>query len=91
MPVEVGGGGVNWWLRFSCKPAKTFIWRMADRYTVVLLCNILLDAIDMANSNGACSVAGIGNSCVDVQKLLNLLYPAEYVVYVEGERPRVMK
>ena len=45
----------------------------------MLPCDILLAAIDVANSRRFSSVAGIGDSCVFSQKVVNLLHPAEYI------------
>jgi len=87
----VGAGEVNWWLRFLCRPDKTCLWGMAERYTLMLPCDMLLVAIDVVNSRRVSSVAGTGDSCDFAQKLVNLLHPAEYVFLVAGERPRVMK
>ena len=67
------------------------MWRMADRYTLMLPCDMLLAAIDVANSRRVSSVAGIGDSCVFSRKVVNLLHPAEYIFLVVGERPRVIK
>jgi len=64
---------------------------MTERYTLMLPCDMLLAAIDVANSRRVSSVTGIGYSCVFAQKLVNFFHPAEYVFLVVGERPRVMK
>ena len=52
-------------------------------------CEILLVANDETNSSSVCSLAGIGDLCVLVQKLANFCHPVEYVALVVGANPRV--
>jgi len=64
---------------------------MADKYTFMLPCDMLLAANEVANSSRVSSDAGIGVSCMSVQKVVNFFHPAKYIFLVVGQRPRVIK
>jgi len=53
-----------------CRPDKMCMWCMAERYTLMLPCDMLLAATDVVNSRMVSSVSGIGDSCDVAQKLV---------------------
>ena len=68
-----------------------WIWRIADKYTLIVPWDMLFIAMDVAKRSSVCSLAGTGNRCASEQKLANLRHPAEYVALVEGAMPRLRK
>ena len=68
-----------------------WIWRIADKYTLIVPWEMLFIAMDVAKRSSVCSLAGTGNRCTSEQKLANLRHPAEYVALAEGAMPKLRK
>ena len=67
------------------------IWRIAERYTLIVVWEMLAAARWVTNSIKVDSDDGIGEILVVVQKSMYFLFPAEYVATVDGASPWARK
>ena len=59
----------------------------AAKYTLMVVCEMLMVAKYVAKSIKVSSVDGTGVTFNCLQKLVNLIWPAEYVLSVDAARP----
>ena len=57
------------------------------KYTLIVVCEMLMVARYVAKSIRVASVAGNAVTFDSLQKLVNRIWPAEYVLSVEAARP----
>jgi len=69
----------------------TCIWWIVERYTLIVMWEMLAAARWVANSIKVDSDDGIGEILVVVQKCTYFFFPAEYVAIVDGASPWARK
>lgn len=90
MPLRVKSTcGVSWLLKKVCIPADTCMCLTADRCTLIVVYEMLRVARWEKDNIKVVSVAGKLGTFIPLQKVVNLIWPAEYILFVEAAKPLV--